>query len=173
MRQNILIALFGSLLLSACLARKAGSRLLQAPVEGQSQDPHAYHVEVLDERNSAHWVSAGNWNFGGRQDTKIIRLAAFSRDEGKTIRGRVHYQKNLLTGSTVFQGERISENTYEVEVFEGKNEDRLWVKDGIWRIGGRTGQPVTKLNLEGDGSSFTGTVVYLGQEPIKLRATQA
>lgn len=104
----------------------------------------------------------GVWEMGSRADQSIVNINIASEDGGKSLLGTMIYQGEGPIGVRATQ---IAGNNYKVEnQWGGEGSD--WNPGGYWIIGGREGQNVVSLQLDGDNGGLNGTMVYEGEGPI-------
>ena len=171
MRQSILIATIGTLLLSSCFASTNLIETLKTQINSPAHQvvvvqPHIYNVQVQWGGSKAAWNPDGRWAIGGRVAQRITRISAASSDEGKTLGGWIVYSGE---GPIGFRAARTVGTTYRVQVQWG-GILAGWKLDGDWVIGGRPNQAVTVVDLTGDGTNLTGTMTYKGEGPISVNA---
>ncbi len=120
--------------------------------------------------HAAPWHVGGTWAIGCRDAQGVVALDIASTDGGETLSGEMTYDRE---GPIGFTAARQGLNNYAVQNRWG--DDPTWHPGGLWIIGYRTGQNVVavKATSSDGGKTLNGTMTYVGEGPIGLKAASA
>jgi hypothetical protein len=133
------------------------------------QDGAVYSAENQWGGTSAPWHDGGVFVLGCR-DQAVISVDISSNDGGKTLNGTMTYANE---GPIACKATSLGANNYQVENQWG-GSSAPWHNGGIWLIGCRTSQRVTKLQVKSadNGNTTSGTMTYAGEGPIGIKAIE-
>jgi hypothetical protein len=133
-------------------------------------DGGVYNVENQWGGSTAPWHPGGLWVLGCRGNQNVVKVHANSPDGGKSLAGDMTYQGE---GPIGLKGTLVVTDTYAMENQWG-GSTAPWHPGGAWVIGCRGEQHVVALDIgsSDSGATLQGTMIYSGEGPIGLRATQ-
>lgn len=112
---------------------------------------------------------AGRWVIAGREDRHVIAFNIRSNDNGRSLNGTITYAGE---GEIRVRSKRGNGVVYDVN----NQHDGDLFQDGAWVLGARSDkhQYVVAIDIasKDEGRTFGGTVTYVGEGPVRFRATQ-
>ena len=166
MRNSLVVAAIGALLLSTCLfvgIKKNQTQKQVSKTEDSTDRIHTYWGKYQYggcSKEGPIWHFAGNFVLGTKPDTQVSMLEASSTDSGKTLTGTFRYEGYQ---TRKFKAVHVSgsDSDYKVFVDEEPSSHKL-VLDGIWVFPSGIDNSITgiELNSPDSGRSLRGKVRY-------------
>lgn len=129
---------------------------------------NTYTVENQWGGETAPWHPGGSWVMGCRVGQNVVAMNIESADGGVTFSGAMTYSGE---GPIGFKSELCDGAVYSAQNQWGGSV-APWHQGGVWVIGCRN-QGVAALDISSadHGKTFTGSMTYVGEGPIGVRAT--
>jgi len=140
-----------------------------------------YAVENFWGGNTGKWHKGGTWILGGRDNQALVAASIVSKDKGKTFTGTITYNGEGPIGfraapeapkAQVKSAAAFSGYSYSTQNRWG-GESGSWKAGGEFILGSRETQFITAMDLKSSdsGKTLTGTMTYVGEGPITVKAT--